>query len=501
MSNNRGRWLALIAALLGWLFDGFEMGLFPVIARPALIELLGVADKPASVQDETLGPWNGLIIAGFLVGAAAGGVLFGWLGDRLGRVRAMTLSILTYALFSGLGAFATHPWHMVGVRFAAALGMGGEWSLGVALVMEVWGGRSRGLLAGLIGGSANFGYLLVALLSLCIVEVRESLSSALQFIGVSNAWNARLSANSGWRMLMLMGVLPAILTFFIRWFVPESGDWKREQSRGKTGSWATRDLIGVVAGVVACAGIMWIWSPGAGASWVERFLGTSIGLLVVVIGFLYPIHRYLIRTGESAEARAAIRRRLALGAGLSAVPLLVTWASVMWTAVWADKLGREVGDAGQYAKQWTQFSSSLGAVFGSFGGAMLGYLAGRRAAYTGLCVGSMLVSVIFFRTNTAFDSWFLISVFFLGLVTAAFYGWIPLYLPEIFPTRIRATGQGFSYNFGRVIAAIGAMQTGALLNSLGGSYPKACSLVSSIYAIGVLIIWFAPETKGQPLPE
>src|SRR5579871_2374002 len=170
MSDNRGRWLALIAALMGWLFDGFEMGLFPVVARPALIELLGVANKPTDVQDEVLGPWNGLIIAGFLVGAAAGGVLFGWLGDRLGRVRAMALSIMTYAAFSGLGAFATNPWHMVGVRFIAALGMGGEWSLGVALVMEIWGGRSRGLLAGLIGGSANFGYLLVALLSLSIVE-------------------------------------------------------------------------------------------------------------------------------------------------------------------------------------------------------------------------------------------------------------------------------------------------------------------------------------------
>lgn len=320
-------------------------------------------------------------------------------------------------------------------------------------------------------------------------------------VGVSNEWITKLSANSGWRLLMLMGVLPAILTFFIRMFVPESGDWQREQNSGKTAAWATRDLIGVLVGVLVCAGIMWLWSPESGASWLQRMLGTVGGLMAVMIGFLYPIHRYLIRTGESPEGRAAIRRRLALGASLSAVPLLVTWASVMWTAVWADQLGRESGVSGQYAKQWTQFSSSLGAVFGSFGGAMLGYVAGRRVAYTGLCVGSMIVSVLFFRTNSAFDSWFLISVFFLGLVTAAFYGWIPLYLPELFPTRVRATGQGFSYNFGRVIAAIGALQTGALLNSLGGSYPKACSLVSSIYAIGVAIIWFAPETKGKPLPE
>src|SRR5512132_3412491 len=100
MSTNRGRWLALIAALLGWMFDGFEMGLFPVIARPALTEVLNANNLPLSDLD----PWYAQITAAFLVGAATGGVLFGWLGDRIGRVRAMSLSILTYAAFSGVGA-------------------------------------------------------------------------------------------------------------------------------------------------------------------------------------------------------------------------------------------------------------------------------------------------------------------------------------------------------------------------------------------------------------
>jgi MFS family permease len=499
MSTNRGRWLALTAALLGWLFDGFEMGLFPVVARPALIELLEISDKPKEKQDEIISPWNGLIIAGFLVGAAAGGVLFGWLGDRLGRVRAMSLSILTYALFSGLGAFATHPWHMVGVRFVAALGMGGEWSLGVALVMEVWGGRSRGLLAGLIGASANFGYLLVALLSMSIVRVSGTLTSLLNQTPLPGGWITALSANSAWRMLMLMGVLPAVLTLLIRLFVPESGDWQREQKSGKTSSWATQDLLGVVLGVVACAGIMYVWSQQTGP--MIRLLATVAGLAVVIVGFVYPVRRYMSRAGESDAGRALIVKRLALGAGLSAVPLLVTWASVMWTANWAGQLGQGIGEAGKYARQWTQFSSALGAVFGSFGGAMLGYLAGRRIAYAGLCLGSLATSLLFFQTNSSFDAWFLISVFLLGFVTAAFYGWIPLYMPELFPTRVRATAQGFCYNFGRIIAAIGALQTGALLESLGGSYPKACTLVSLVYLIGLGVIYLAPETKGQPLPE
>src|SRR5262249_35035444 len=150
---SKGKWLALTAALLGWMFDGLEMGLFPQVARPALREPLG---PPAT--DAAVGHAYPVLGAGFRGGAATGGVLLGWLGDRLGRVRAMTLSVLTYALFSGLCGVATAAWQIAGLRFVAALGMGGEWSLGVALVMEVWQVRSRGLLAGLIGSAANLGY-------------------------------------------------------------------------------------------------------------------------------------------------------------------------------------------------------------------------------------------------------------------------------------------------------------------------------------------------------
>src|ERR1041384_2320859 len=110
-----GKWMALTAALLGWLFDGLEMGLFPLTAGHALQEL-GITDQ-AEVTT-----WLGVITAFFLVGAATGGVLFGWLGAPLGRVRAMTLSVLTYALVSGLGGFATSPWQVGILRFVAALG-------------------------------------------------------------------------------------------------------------------------------------------------------------------------------------------------------------------------------------------------------------------------------------------------------------------------------------------------------------------------------------------
>src|SRR5713101_469449 len=115
--TGRGQWMALAAALLGWMFDGLEQGLFPLVGRQALLDLLG----PTGEAD--IARWLAIGLAAFLVGAATGGVLFGWLGDRIGRVRAMTLSVLTYAIFSGLCGFVREAWQIALLRFLSALGM------------------------------------------------------------------------------------------------------------------------------------------------------------------------------------------------------------------------------------------------------------------------------------------------------------------------------------------------------------------------------------------
>src|SRR5947209_16715951 len=239
-SSHAGKWMALTAALLGWLFDGLEMGLFPLVAGPALKEL--------GVANENVTAWLGIITALFLVGAATGGVLFGWLGDRIGRVRSMMLSVLTYALVSGLCGFATQAWQIGALRFVASLGMGGEWSLGVALINEVWPDRSRAFLAGLIGAAANVGYLLIAVVGVGLDAVRAELGDWLLALGLPLSWIESLTANNGWRLLMMFGAAPALLTFFIRMFVPESHRWERERARGATSHWANRDLGGVVLG-------------------------------------------------------------------------------------------------------------------------------------------------------------------------------------------------------------------------------------------------------------
>lgn len=479
--GNSGRWLALTAALLGWMFDGFEMGLFPVVSRPALKELLAL--QGIEPTDAAISFWNSLTICTFLVGAATGGVLFGWLGDRIGRVRAMMASILTYALFSGLGGFTAAAWHMVLVRFFAALGMGGEWSLGVALVMEVWQGRSRALLAGLIGAAANAGYLLVALLSLSLGALRGWLTS----LGLSESWVE-------WRLLMVCGALPALLTFFIRAWVPESENWEKERDRGKTSGWHGIDLLSVAAGVLICSGLLAFWI--AVENTPARLVVLAVSVVLVTLCYLYPIYRYLGREDASPASRNGILRTMLLGALLSGIPLLATWGSVQWAPTWANQLS-----AGT-AKEYAQMAAAFGAILGCIAGAALAGWAGRRIAYLLLCLTSLASVLWFFQGNTEFGALFLISLFVTGFFSAAFYGWLPLYLPELFPTRIRATGQGFAFNFGRILAAIGVLQVPVLMGTgTNANYPDACSALAFIYLLGMVVIWFAPETQGKPLPE
>lgn len=487
--------MALTAALLGWMFDGLEMGLFPLVARPALKNLLG-----ADTTDATISLWFAVATAGFLVGAATGGVLFGWLGDRIGRVRAMTLSVLTYALFSGACGFANEAWQVAGLRFISALGMGGEWSLGVALVMEVWPNKSRGLLAGLIGAAANLGYMLIAVLGLALSMVLTSLHSGLLNLGLSPATTDWLTGHSGWRILMLLGAVPALLTFFIRLCVPESERWLHERERGVTTAWATRDLLGVLFGSVGACGLIFLWAMDLPL--LFRLLGTAVALVIVTGGYLYPIMRFLQRTEYADQEVAPIWSptigRMLLAACISGVALLGTWASIQWAPTWADKL---TDGTVPTAKAHTQIWSAAGAIIGTILGALMGDWIGRRLAYVVLCLGSLGTTLLFYRGNTEFGPYFLACVFLAGAFTASFYGWLPLYLPELFRTRVRATGQGFGFNFGRIIAAIGVLQTGNLMGLFEGGYPVACSFMALIYLVGVVIIWLAPETRGQPLPE
>jgi SHS family sialic acid transporter-like MFS transporter len=404
----RARWLVLAAAFLGWMFDGLEMGIFPVVARPALQELLGTQ------ADQQVGPWMGYITALFLLGAAAGGLVFGWLGDQVGRVRAMVASILTYSLFTGACYLAGAAWQLGLFRFLAALGMGGEWALGVALVVECWPDDKRPLMAGVIGAAANFGYALIGLVT----------------------WMFPVRPDS-WRWVMLAGAAPAVLALGISLLVPESERWK------------------------------------------ESVKSRKVHPLAEVFG-------------------AGLWKTTLLAIALSSVALIGTWGSVQWLPLWADKMA---GQAFPASKGVTMFTMSLGAVLGCFIGPWIGRIMGRRPAYFILCTASLISCGVLFRVVNSFGAAFLAMAFVVGAATAAFYGWLPLYLPELFPTRARATGQGVSYNSGRILAAVGAITQGQLVSHFDGSYAKAGAVVTLVYLVGMALIWLGKETKGQPLPE
>jgi MFS family permease len=421
------KWLALAAAVLGWMFDGLEMGLFPLVGRPALTEMLGGAD---------IGPWFGRIIAVFLVGAAFGGFALGWLGDRIGRTRAMVWSVLAYSVFSGLGAIVTAPWQLAALRFLAALGMGGQWALGVALVMEIFPSRSRPLMAGVIGASANIGFLLIAALAIGLNSFLAGLSTVLHAV-LPQAWATVLLQNGSWRLLMILSAFPALLTFLIRVFVPESEMWEAHSKKSET----------------------------------------KVGL-----GDLF---------------KNGLAKKTLLGSALGAIALMGTWASVQWIPAWAGKLSAGVPNVS--AK--VQIASALGAIVFSLGFALIAERFNRRITYFVLSLVSLVSCAVLFRLDMHYGVGFLAWTFLVGGITAGFYGLLPLYLPELFPTRVRAMGSGVTFNAGRLIAAAGAIYGGALVKSFGGDIARMCSIVSLIYALGVVIIWFAPETKGKPLPD
>ena len=411
-------WVNLSVAWLGWLFDGMEMGIYSLIAVPALKALLHTQDMGQIL------PKVGLLFALFLVGAALGGYVFGRLGDKIGRVKALALTVITYSLFTGLSAVCTEVWQFGACRFLGALGLGGEWGLGVALVMESWSDKSRPALAGILGAAANIGFLVCAVIGLLMAQ-----------------WVPG-GVDEHWRMILLIGILPASAVLFMLFGVREPAAWKKSQERGES------------------AEMRLFFQPG-------QMYKTIMGSLI------------------------------------ASVVVLGTWGVFQWIPSWVDQL---VGaDKTPFQKPVTQMFMAFGQIFGAFWGGFVAEWFGRRKSYALFCIGSFLASAALFYFVRSYGPrlWILATV--AGVFSTAFFGWLALYLPELFPTRIRATGEGITYNFGRILAAAGVVGGMASLYQFFGhgerAFAKAGTVVASVYLVGLVLIWFMPETKGRPLPE
>ncbi len=208
------QWKAGAAAWLGWTFDGLDMHLYTLVAAPFVAELLSAS----STTDERVGRYGSIIQAAFLMGWALGGGFFGRLGDRLGRARALSLTVLTYALFTGLSFFAHAWWHLMIFRFLSALGIGGEWAVGASLLAETWPRRWRPWIAGVLQTGVNIGILFACLANFLMADLRP-------------------------RCLFLVGVAPALLVFWIRRAVPETEEWQRAKEQSPAAAPTLRDLF------------------------------------------------------------------------------------------------------------------------------------------------------------------------------------------------------------------------------------------------------------------
>jgi MFS family permease len=446
---NRYHWFVFIVAALGWLADCMDQQLFVLVRQPAIASLLN-----KSISDPDVGFWRDVSTSIFLIGWATGGITFGILGDRWGRVKTMLVTILLYSLFTGLSAFSVGVYDFAFYRFLTGLGVGGEFAVGVALVAEVMPDRARPYTLGLLQSLSAAGNVTAALL----VETAGNLDRAgffNDFLGMGPV--------APWRVLFVVGILPALIALVVRGRLREPERWQQLAATGgearKAGSYA--ELLGqkpwkrhAIAGLVlASAGVIGLWA----------------------IGFYTPDLQEQVFTRDLAAR------------GLEGDALR--------------------GEVTKY-KGRTSLMLQFGAFCGMFAFSTLTSFLGRRlsfALFLFAATGSTALVFLQFRSIT--DIYWMVPL--MGFCQLALFGGYAIYFPELFPTRLRSTGTSFCYNVGRFIAAMGPIlllqfrQLFAHHAETDSTLPfrYAGLTMCSVFAVGLVALLFLPETKGKPLPE
>lgn len=459
----------LMAGFLGWMCAGIQLAFTSLSMREAVQDLL--ANQQPS--EGTIGKWAGWMNAMFLFGAAAGGYALGWVGDRFGRKVGMAVSIACYCIFSGLTYFVQDEWQLLILRFLTCLGVGGMWPNGIALMTEAWPGMSRPFLAGLIGTAANVGVMLISCLVIYVHVTPDN-----------------------WRWTMLVGAAPLPLVAYVLLAVPESPGWLRRRREREASAAAGNSTAGANSSLVAI--------------------------------FLPPHLKTTI-----------------LGIMLGMVPLFGAWGGSYWATIWASKMGdaksatanagpqateaqtatakstptneppdsqaappRELAQSGKARGKdpglkgrvmlWRSLPGSVGSLLGGMIAAWLG----RRFSYFALSLCSLVCAQCLFRLVTPAEDAFLYVSALLGFFSGIFFGWLPLCLPELFPTAIRSTGAGVSFNFGRILTAFGVLLGATLLDRVfQGDYAKIGQWTTLIYVVGMVVILFAPDTSQRNIED
>ncbi|WP_028080987.1 MFS transporter [Solimonas soli] len=428
----RYQWIVLFAAWLGWGFDLFDSILFNFVAPNCVPTLLHLPIGSPEAKQATL-YWTGILTSVLLVGWAAGGILFGYIGDRIGRTRTMLLTILMYALGTAACAFAPNIWVLLACRIVVSLGLGGEWAAGASMVAEVMPEHRRVEGGALLYTSAAFGTTLATLVNLQI----------------AGHWFADQPEVS-WRYVFLCGLIPAVVAFGVRLFVREPERWLH----------AARHAVPPTLGE--------IFSPQ-----LRRFTFSGLFMAVVALVTWWSCNAFLPTFATGLAQVEAATRGFDRGATLK---LVEHWK---FTATMAFNTGGLIGTLltipaakilGRRPMFAIYFAASAAAIFFTFGAPL--------------------------EAHTRLYGYFLI-----GLSVFGVFGSFTYYLPELFPTRLRATGAGFCYNAGRFIAAGGPFLVGLYSAKVAGGAIGVLFWIGAVPLIGVLLIPWVIETKGRALAD
>jgi MFS family permease len=422
---------ALVACALGWLFDGYETYTLFLVGTVAIRDLVA----PAELSNVPL--YFAGLVAMTLLGWATGGVSCGVFADYLGRRRTLMLSIMLYAGFTGLSALAQSYWVLLAFRFITGLGLGGEFAPGTTMVSELWTPARRGRAAGVLASAFGFGCLLASGVWLLIGGLGEG----------------------AWRIMFLLGVLPALLILWLRRSVEDPAIWREADQRRR----AARQAAGV----------------GRQLSEDERRLT-----------------RFTI---TDLFASPDLRRRTLLLLLMSLATVVGYWGVSTWVPQYASQVAAR---AGSTAGGWDALAGVLYSVGGIGGYLVVGMLAdlwGRKPTIGLFFAGSVLVAPAPFLIDDNL-ALLMAATAINGFFTLGQFAWMVVYLPEVYPTAVRATGAALVFNSARYLAAAGPLVAGWVVESLGG-IAHVAALMSVIYLLGLAATPFAaPETRGQPLP-
>lgn len=437
----RYQWLVLVIASLGWIFDVYEGQIFVACMTEAMPELVPDGTPAAQVDS-----YNKVIFASFLVGGAVGGVFFGMLSDRIGRVRTLNYTILMYSIFTCVSAFATTWWQMAALRFLVAIGVGGEWAVASSMVAEVFPQRARAWSLAIFHGSSVLGTYL-------------AITAGVFIVG---------NPNIGWRWGFAIGVLPALLILWIRLSLREPESWKlaRERDAG-----AAKAEMGRISALFRPPEL--------------KHMLVGVGLATIGLATFWGVHVYgknLMRDARKTELAAEMPK--------DASP--------------QEAEAITAADASS-VKNWEMLGMFLVTTGGGIGLVSFGPICewiGRRGAFLFYHLGGLVSALVVFQllpdTST---SVLIVALPVFGFLTLGMHAGYAVYFPELFPTKLRGTGAGFCFNFGRILAAPILIVVGWLQRDEGYTVSDAASLLSLLFILGALLLIAAPETKGRELPE